>query len=107
MELILISFQVITVGEFKRLLSVKPTLKKELISAPIVTHPKSLKLPKEFDARTQWSQCSTIGRILDQGHCDSCWAFGAVESLSDRFCIHFDVVSNLITEQYITVCEYQ
>ncbi|XLT43415.1 hypothetical protein HN873_036019 [Arachis hypogaea] len=56
----------VQVGEFKRLLSVKPTLKKELISAPIVTHPKSLKLPKEFDARTQWSQCSTIGRILDQ-----------------------------------------
>ncbi|XP_020961647.1 cathepsin B-like protease 2 isoform X2 [Arachis ipaensis] len=84
-------FQVITVGEFKRLLGVKPTPKKELIGATIVTHPKSLKYPKEFDARTQWSQCSTIGRIIDQGHCGSCWAFGAVESLSDQFCIHFDV----------------
>ncbi|KAL4300360.1 hypothetical protein AHAS_Ahas17G0193100 [Arachis hypogaea] len=70
-------FQVITVGEFKRLLGVKPTPKKELIGATIVTHPKSLKYPKEFDARTQWSQCSTIGRII--------------ESLSDQFCIHFDV----------------
>ncbi|XLT02499.1 hypothetical protein HN51_051850 [Arachis hypogaea] len=59
-------FQVITVGEFKRLLGVKPTPKKELIGATIVTHPKSLKYPKEFDARTQWSQCSTIGRII--GH---------------------------------------
>nr|XP_025668894.1 cathepsin B-like protease 2 [Arachis hypogaea] len=77
------SFQVITVGEFKCLLGVKPTLKKELIGALIVTHPKSLKLPKEFDTRTQWSQCSTIGTIIDQGHCGSCWAFGAVESLSD------------------------
>ncbi|XLU24375.1 hypothetical protein S245_060441 [Arachis hypogaea] len=57
-------FQVITVGEFKRLLGVKPTPKKELIGATIVTHPKSLKYPKEFDARTQWSQCSTIGRII-------------------------------------------
>lgn len=31
---------------------------------PAVTHPKSLKLPKQFDARTAWPQCSTIGRIL-------------------------------------------
>ncbi|RWW11214.1 hypothetical protein BHE74_00028784 [Ensete ventricosum] len=27
-----------------------------------------------------------------QGHCGSCWAFGAVESLSDRFCIQFGMV---------------
>ncbi|XLU24164.1 hypothetical protein S245_060230, partial [Arachis hypogaea] len=55
------------VGEFKCLLGVKPTLKKELIGALIVTHPKSLKLPKEFDTRTQWSQCSTIGTIIVGG----------------------------------------
>jgi len=29
---------------------------------------------------------------LEQGHCGSCWAFGAVESLQDRFCIHFGMV---------------
>ncbi|XP_047261555.1 cathepsin B-like protease 3 [Capsicum annuum] len=46
-------------------------------------------LPEELDARNAWPQCSTIGRILDQGHCGSCWAFGAVESLSDCFCIHY------------------
>lgn len=56
----------VQVGQFKRLLGVKPTPKKELRGTPVVTHPKSLKLPKNFDARTQWSQCSTIGRIL--GH---------------------------------------
>jgi len=54
------------VGQFKRLLGVKQAPKKELLSTPVVTHPKSLKLPKEFDARTAWSQCSTIGKIL--GH---------------------------------------
>ncbi|MED6109873.1 Cathepsin B-like protease 2 [Stylosanthes scabra] len=95
-----------TVGEFKRLLGVKPTPKKELIGAPIVTHPKSLELPNEFDARTQWSQCSTIGRILDQGHCGSCWAFGAVESLSDRFCIHFDMNISLSVNDLLACCGF-
>ncbi|KAK4710680.1 hypothetical protein R3W88_005193 [Solanum pinnatisectum] len=31
----------------------------------------------------------SVPYIADQGHCGSCWAFGAVESLSDRFCIHY------------------
>ncbi|KAF1892223.1 hypothetical protein Lal_00036584 [Lupinus albus] len=59
-------FSNFTVAEFKRLLGLKKTLRKELTSTPVITHPKSLKLPKNFDARTAWSQCSTIGRIL--GH---------------------------------------
>ncbi|KAK0580862.1 hypothetical protein LWI29_007223 [Acer saccharum] len=54
-----------TVGEFKYLLGVKPTPKKELMGVPVVTHAKSLKLPSSFDARTAWPQCSSIGRILD------------------------------------------
>nr|VZH90201.1 unnamed protein product [Spirometra erinaceieuropaei] len=45
-------------------------------------------LPEEFDARTKWSNCPTIGEIRDQGSCGSCWAFGAVEAISDRICIH-------------------
>ncbi|WJX79952.1 Cathepsin B-like protease 3 [Trifolium repens] len=57
-------FSNVTVGQFKRLLGVKQTPRNELRSTPVVTHPKSLKLPKNFDARTAWSQCSTIGRIL-------------------------------------------
>ncbi|KAF2351732.1 Peptidase C1A propeptide [Trinorchestia longiramus] len=45
-------------------------------------------LPKEFDSRSAWPHCSTIGEIRDQGSCGSCWAFGAVEVMSDRTCIH-------------------
>jgi hypothetical protein len=28
-------------------------------------------IPDSFDARTEWSQCSSIGNILDQGQCGS------------------------------------
>ncbi|XP_058749683.1 cathepsin B-like protease 2 [Vicia villosa] len=95
-----------TVGQFKRLLGVKQTPRNLLSSLPVVTHPKSSNLPKEFDARTAWSQCSTIGRILDQGHCGSCWAFGAVESLSDRFCIHFGLDVPLSVNDLLACCGF-
>ncbi|BAT86173.1 hypothetical protein VIGAN_04379900 [Vigna angularis var. angularis] len=95
-----------TVKQFKRLLGAKQTPKNVLGSVPVISHPKSLKLPVNFDARTAWSQCSTIGRILDQGHCGSCWAFGAVESLSDRFCIHFDVNISLSVNDLLACCGF-
>ncbi|XP_072371602.1 cathepsin B-like [Scyliorhinus torazame] len=47
----------------------------------------TLKLPKNFDSREQWPDCATIKEIRDQGSCGSCWAFGAVEAMSDRICI--------------------
>jgi len=46
-------------------------------------------IPASFDSRTQWKSCSTISSIYNQAECGSCWAFGAVESISDRFCIKF------------------
>lgn len=45
-------------------------------------------LPETFDAREQWPDCPTIQEVRDQGSCGSCWAFGAVEAMSDRVCIH-------------------
>jgi len=45
-------------------------------------------LPENFDSREKWSNCPTINEIRDQGSCGSCWAFGAVEAMSDRVCIH-------------------
>jgi hypothetical protein len=44
-------------------------------------------IPVEFDARVQWAQCTSIGRVRQQGKCGSCWAFGAVEAQADRFCV--------------------
>ncbi|GAV00646.1 hypothetical protein RvY_11467 [Ramazzottius varieornatus] len=44
-------------------------------------------LPEQFDARKHWSNCVTIREIRNQGWCGACWAFGAVEAMSDRICI--------------------
>uniref|UniRef100_A0A5B7A5W1 Putative cathepsin B-like n=1 Tax=Davidia involucrata TaxID=16924 RepID=A0A5B7A5W1_DAVIN len=95
-----------TVGQFKHLLGVKPTPQDDLKNIPVISHPKTLKFPDHFDARTAWPQCSTIGKILDQGHCGSCWAFGAVESLSDRFCIHFGMNISLSVNDLLACCGF-
>jgi len=47
--------------------------------------PAKVEIPESFDSRTAWPGC--IGAIRNQGDCGSCWAFGGVEALSDRFCI--------------------
>ncbi|KAL0700518.1 hypothetical protein Bca4012_056640 [Brassica carinata] len=82
-----------TVAEFKRLLGVKPTPKNEYLGVPVVTHDRSLKLPTEFDARTAWSQCTSIGRIL-------------VESLSDRFCIKYNLNISLSVNDLLACCGF-
>eukprot|EP00163_Fabomonas_tropica_P011642 TRINITY_DN2241_c0_g1_i1.p2 TRINITY_DN2241_c0_g1~~TRINITY_DN2241_c0_g1_i1.p2 ORF type:complete len:360 (+),score=102.51 TRINITY_DN2241_c0_g1_i1:59-1081(+) len=45
----------------------------------------TMNTPAQFDSRQQWPGC--IGPILNQARCGSCWAFGAVEAISDRLCI--------------------
>jgi len=56
---------------------------------PPQVHPSNViaSLPTSFDARQQWPHCPSIGTIRDQSACGSCWAFGAVEAMSDRSCI--------------------
>jgi len=54
--------------------------------------------PESFDSRTQWPSCSTMNDIRNQKHCGSCWAFGAVESMSDRQCVHKNEVVRLSAE---------
>ncbi|KMZ74768.1 Cathepsin B [Zostera marina] len=95
-----------TIGQFKHLLGVKPMPKNELVGIPVVSYPKNLQLPKEFDARTAWPHCPTISNILDQGHCGSCWAFAAVESLSDRFCIHLNISVALSVNDLLSCCGF-
>ncbi|KAK1395306.1 Cathepsin B [Heracleum sosnowskyi] len=95
-----------TVSQFKHLLGVKPTPPGDLQSIPVMIHSERLKLPSQFDARAVWPKCSTIGNILDQGHCGSCWAFAAVESLSDRFCIQFGMNISLSVNDLLSCCGF-
>jgi cathepsin B len=75
-----------TLGEVKNLLGVK----KNGIVLPRKTFRTSerIALPTSFDARTQWgAMCPSMNEVRDQSDCGSCWAFGAVEAMTDRICI--------------------
>ncbi|KAK1644345.1 hypothetical protein QYE76_062150 [Lolium multiflorum] len=95
-----------TIEQFKHILGVKPTPPGLRAGVPTKTYSKSKELPKEFDARSQWPGCSTIGNILDQGHCGACWAFGAVECLQDRFCIHQSINISLSVNDLVACCGF-
>lgn len=45
-------------------------------------------LPKTFDPREKWPNCPSLNEIRDQDSCGSCWAFGAVEAMTDRVCTY-------------------
>lgn len=39
------------------------------------------KIPKTFDARTHWSNCTILDDIPNQGNCGSCWVMNCVIKL--------------------------
>ncbi|KAB0792325.1 hypothetical protein PPYR_14284 [Photinus pyralis] len=67
---------------------------------------EEIEVPDEFDSRQQWPDCPTIREIRDQGSCGSCWAFGAVEAMSDRVCIHSEgkVNFHFSSEDLVSCC---
>eukprot|EP01027_Heterolobosea_sp_BB2_P020372 GEZU01029069.1.p1 GENE.GEZU01029069.1~~GEZU01029069.1.p1 ORF type:complete len:324 (+),score=120.08 GEZU01029069.1:250-1221(+) len=61
-------------------------------------------IPSSFDARKEWPGC--VHPIRDQGSCGSCWAFGATEALSDRFCIASNGKINVVlSPQALVSCD--
>ncbi|KAH0887569.1 hypothetical protein HID58_049998, partial [Brassica napus] len=44
--------------------------------------------------------------VINTGHCGSCWAFGAVESLSDRFCIKYNMNISLSVNDLLACCGF-
>ncbi|XP_073977786.1 cathepsin B-like [Rhodnius prolixus] len=67
----------------------------------------NVEIPEEFDARIHWPHCPTISEVRDQGSCGSCWAFGAVEAMSDRICIHSNgkLKVHLSAENLVSCCD--
>ena len=64
-----------------------------------------IEIPASFDSRAQWSNCTVIGEIRDQGACGSCWAFGAAEVFSDRVCIATQgAVNKMYSAEDLTAC---
>uniref|UniRef100_A0A8C6KP43 Cathepsin B n=4 Tax=Nothobranchius furzeri TaxID=105023 RepID=A0A8C6KP43_NOTFU len=75
---------------------------------PEVVHDtEGTKLPDSFDPRQQWPNCPTLQQIRDQGSCGSCWAFGAVEAISDRLCIQSNgkISLEISAEDLLSCCD--
>ena len=50
-----------------------PEILPNIPKLPVVTHNHLEKIPEKFDARDHWPNCTTIGRIQDQGACKAGW----------------------------------
>uniref|UniRef100_A0A0B6ZDI9 Cathepsin B-like cysteine proteinase n=1 Tax=Arion vulgaris TaxID=1028688 RepID=A0A0B6ZDI9_9EUPU len=76
----------------KRILGVPEITKSEFLTSQLPRKDferrlNSADLPENFDPRVQWPYCPSLNEVRDQGDCGSCWAFGAVEAMTDRVCI--------------------
>jgi cathepsin B len=89
----------------KRLMGVRPEYFEQHKLMTPIEHEVPAALPDNFDARVQWPKCPSINEIRDQGSCGSCWAFGAVEAMTDRICIASDAAKNFhISADDLTAC---
>jgi cathepsin B len=86
-------------GAFKTPSYSRPPIKEHFLGA--------VDLPDSFDPRQKWTNCPTLKEVRDQGNCGSCWAFGAVSSMSDRICIASDGKANahISAQDLLTCCD--
>ncbi|XP_022101486.1 cathepsin B-like [Acanthaster planci] len=90
--------------DVKRLMGVLTPTPEEFRLPPKTHNLGASDIPDSFDSRDKWKQCSSLNEIRDQGACGSCWAFGAVESMTDRLCIMRGVNSRISAENLATCC---
>jgi cathepsin B len=97
-------FEGLTLGDVKGLLGAlkEPVDRKLPMKEKIV----AANIPDSFDSRTAWPNCASIKEVRDQSNCGSCWAFGAVEAMSDRICIASNQVrqDRLSSENLVACC---
>jgi cathepsin B len=99
-----------TVADAKRLLGVLPGNTRFLLKEQTepISEEQTNALPAAFDARTQWGkQCPSVSEVRDQAACGSCWAFGAVEAMTDRLCIYTNGTNqaHLSAEDMLSCCD--
>jgi len=99
-------FEGYTFADVKKMLKTRTIIGRSIEDATSKNGSPSKAVPKDFDSRKQWPNC--VHRILDQGQCGSCWAFGASEALSDRFCIKSNGTVNVIlSPQSLVSCDWE
>jgi C1A family cysteine protease len=98
-------FDFTSLKSVKRLMGVPSKYIGKPSRLPVLVH-KPTAIPDSFDARIQWPNCPTMKEIRDQGSCGSCWAFGAVEAISDRICIKSkgQVAAHISAEDLLSCC---
>jgi cathepsin B len=91
----------------RRLMGVLPGYAEQHKLLPVLHHEVPAALPDNFDARVQWPNCPSIKEVRDQGSCGSCWAFGAVEAMTDRICIYSKGAQNfhISAEDLVACCD--
>lgn len=75
-----------TAEHFRSLLGVRSTDIASPFPRKHFTAKQLAEVPEAYDPREHYS-CESMRQIRDQSKCGSCWAFGAVSSMSDRECI--------------------
>jgi len=91
-----------TVREARSMLGVLPGGPK--LTRKTFTRESHQGVPDSFDSRTNWPKCVTMKAIRDQSACGSCWAFGAVEAMSDRYCVALGKTNMSISAEDLNSC---
>jgi cathepsin B len=94
-------FAKMTLKEAKRLCGAQPNT----VSLPKRNVPVTMAIPDSFDARQQWgAKCPSIAEVRDQASCGSCWAFGAAEAITDRWCIAKGENPRISAQELVACC---